>query len=157
MYIGEPPEGSRVDGLRTPTVHPRHPCERGLAPYSRQQGAHEFPCRSVRAEDLNPTQCVGPAQRLRGPQIGSKLPTLAAPLSVAALQSVLHKASAGRPPPLKSLVGHRTHSFMRASSARSPSRTARTKRLPPSPHMAVSTLLGHICCGTTVTCINVNF
>ena len=56
----------------------------------------QIPCsRSVRAEDLNPTHSAGPAQRLRDPQIDSKLPTLADPLSVAALHSVLHKTNAG--------------------------------------------------------------
>ena len=55
------------------------------------------------------TQCVGPAQRLRKPPIGSELPTQAAPLSIAAPRSIQYpmaifteavaQSQCGRPPP----------------------------------------------------------
>ena len=97
--------------------------------------------RSVRAEDLNPSTCQGASQRasarLREPQTGSKPPAREAPLSVAALPSVIQMAlhvtiwnaqsQCGHPTTITIPGGTGDASLTRASSAQGLARTAQKK------------------------------
>ncbi len=76
-------------------AQPWRPCGRSQTPHSSQCGAHEFTCMECPRGGPEPQERHSNPRisaRLRGPQIGSKPPTLAVPLSVAALQTVVQMA-----------------------------------------------------------------